>query len=634
MCTAKNQFHSLVFADVSSNEHQILREIFQDECAISTVKLLQLAHQEHKRKGLFETGFLVFSPTSFSSVEKAPEAARILYFPFLEQLDLRKLKNQNGGQWLVAQEVLSPNNTLREWSYVYMTPGRIANQNDVYQEMASLIFSPLNQYVLISSNNLVMRGGLGSPLPAEFLAPLTIKQWQLVPLNNGYALHIPSISPSLPFSPELKELHADVRSTYKSLTNTVADPVDVVSGAFYVDELDLNLPGSFPLEIRRNYNSQNPVVGDFGCGWKLNLNPYLVEQDGKLYAAEADGTVIAYRQNQSRWEVLPEDNPDLCNFSKRGIGGTANPYHAYIENNVLYGTDGSKRFFEDGLLKKWIDCVGNTLTFSYKQGRLKEIESSNGDYCGLYYNHEGKISEIYSRDGRRITYDYDSRGDLVRVTLPNQAVIFYKYDKDHRITKETKPHGIVLENVYQDGKVKQQFSPMGPRQEMVVTATFDYQEGLTTVTDAAGARTTYKIFQKQIYKIIDPEGHETLQSWFIDAHTWFDPETESLVTWDQPGGWTRSLKSSTDKRGLVTSYLYDLQGNPSQIEITGDDLTGSGEKRMAKTAAYNAQNLCSLEETLNYKTVTIYDSRFTYLPKRIEKYCSDILLSYIESRIQ
>ena len=89
----------------------------------------------------------------------------------------------------------------------------------------------------------------------------------------------------------------------------------------------------------------------------------------------------------------------------------------------LYGADGSKRFFERWLLEKWVDARGNILSFSYKNEQLSRIESSNGDFCGIHYNHEGNISEIYAKDGRRISYDYNSQGDLVKVTLPNTAVL-------------------------------------------------------------------------------------------------------------------------------------------------------------------------------------------------------------------
>ena len=277
----------------------------------------------------------------------------------------------------------------------------------------------------------------------------------------------------------------------------------------------------------------------------MSLNPFLIEQDGKRFAAEADGTVIVYSYNKknSRWEVFPEDNPELSNFSRNGIGGISNPFHAYIENDILYGTDGSKRFFEEGLLKKWMDATGNTLTFSYDKDQLSRIESSNGDFCGLHYNHECNISEIYAKDGRRISYAYNSQGDLVKVTLPNTAVMTYDYDRSHRVIRETKPSGKVIENIYDDqGRVKKQKSPMGLSQEMIVTATFDYQDGLTTVTDAGGGKTTYKIFQKQIYKTTDPLGYQTLQSWFIDENSWFDPETEKVTEWNQKGGGCKKPK--------------------------------------------------------------------------------------------
>ena len=457
---------------------------------------------------------------------------------------------------------------------------------------------------------------------------------------SRYTLQVPppSSNPTLPSPPApfpssgTTQYSSDVRSEHKSLFSYVSDPVDVVTGAFYIDEVDLVLPGPFPLEIRRNYNSQNPLIGDLGVGWKLSLNPHLVKQDGKLYAAESDGTVIAYRYNceTSRYEVFPEDNPDLFNFNQNGVGSTSNPFHAYIENDILYGSDGSKRIFEDGLLRKWINNRGSVLAFSYIEGKLSRIESSNGDFCGIHYNHEGNISEIYAKDGRRISYSYDSRGDLIKVTLPNTAVVSYDYDNSHRIIRETKPHGNVLENIYRGGKVEKQRSPMGPGQTLIITATFDYRDGLTLVTDPNEGKTTYKIFQKQIYKIIDPLGHETLQSWFIDEESWFDAIKEKVVEWKEPGGALRCLKSSTDRRGLTTDYRYDRRGNPVEIGLHGQDLTGSGESRIIKKFGYNDRDLCIKEEVLEQKTLTTYDTTFPFLPKRIESYSDGAPISYVD----
>jgi RHS repeat-associated protein len=648
MHTARTGFEALSLIDVSSNEHQILREVFKDDYAVSTVKLLQLAHLEQQKQGLEGEGFLTLTPASFEAANKNPEAAQNQYFSNLKDFTLSDLKTVSPWQWNMLQTLMDPNQPWSSWTYAYMTPGLVNSLDGTRNEMGTIIISPHAWYALISINDIVTNGGLGRPLPSYYLTPGTIGNWDLVPTassyTSGYALQVPTrpnfsdtqthaFSATEKSTPGTKNWISDVRASLKNGWNFVEDPIDVVSGAFFIDEIDLILPGSFPLTIRRNYNSQNPLIGDLGCGWKLSLNPFLVDQDGKRFAAELDGTVIVYSYDRqsNRWEVFPEENPELSNFNQQGIGSSASPFHSYIENDVLYGADGSKRSYKDGLLQQWVDVRGNTLAFSYKDDRLSRIESSNGDFCGVHYNHEGNISEIYAKDGRRISYDYNSQGDLVKVTLPNTGIITYEYDRAHRVIRETKPHGKVLENVYDDeGRVKEQRSPMGPQQEMIKTATFDYAEGITTVTDAGGGETTYKIFNKQIYKVTDPLGYSTFQSWFIDEKSWFDPETEQIVEWDQKGGFIRSLKATTDKRGLTTYYLYDGQGNPEVTGLKGEDLTGSGESTIEKKLAYNDRNLCVKEEVCGQKTITTYDSTFPYLPKRVEKYSGNTLLSYVD----
>ncbi len=645
--SALRSLESLIMVDTSSNEHQILLDIFGVKEAISTVKLLQLANREQQKKGLSEPGFLILTPLNMTAAENTPEAAQSLYFSQLTDLDLRQVRAASCGQWDFTKKSLTQDSEFDQYAYAYMTPNLIGSQKGFYQEMGTLIVHPLVQGGLLSSNKLITNGGLGSPLPTYYFAPSTIQNWQLIPSNYSnqlsYTLFVPPV-PNLTVPPPLLsseqnrfskgtyQLSSDVRSEHKSILSYVADPIDVVTGAFYIDEVDLIFPGPFPLEIRRNYNSQNPLIGDLGVGWKLSLNPFLIKQDEKLYAAESDGTMIAYTYNQatSRWEVLPESNPDLYNFTQNGIGSTSNPFHAYIENNILYGSDGSKRIFEEGLLKQWINHKGNILEFTYTNDTLSRIESSNGDFFGLIYNHEGKISEIYAKDGRRISYHYNFQGDLVQVVLPNSAIITYVYDHSHRIIRETKPHGKVLENIYKEGKVIEQRSPMGLGQTMITTASFDYDENVTTVTDAGDGKTIYRIFQNQIYKIIDPLGHETHQAWFVDEESWFDPITEKMMQWKEKGGAVRCLKSSTDKRGLTTYYRYDSRGNPIEIGLIGNDLTGSGESLITKKVAYNDRDLCIQEEVFSQITNTTYDTHFPYLAKRIERYSDSTLIAYID----
>ena len=506
---ASQQYQDLITVDMSSNEHQILREIFNDPYAISTVKLLQLAEKNHQMNNLSGAGFLQLSPTTFSAIDKAPDLAQFQYFPQLKNFDINQIIKISPEHWAAVNSKLT-NSSLSNFSYAYMTPGPVSNQDGSSSTMGTLILGPNGTAALISSSNLLYNGGFGSSLANSLLSTKPISEWSLVPNYSSYSLAINSFASSVPkqdpgqsliqpdlhskrydftfnpspqFStaPEVTKLQPDTRLGFKPIWNAVADPVDVVTGAFYVDEVDLTLPGSFPLTIRRNYNSQNPIQSIFGCGWKLSLNPFLVEQEGKLYAAEADGTVIVYRPNSdgTRWIVTPEDNPDLTN----GRGNLTNPFQAYIENNILYSSNGSERVFENGLLQTWTNASGTALTFLYDQQQLTRIESSTGAYCGFHYTPEGRISEIYSQDGRRINYTYDSQGDIRTVTLPNGAdsASMNTTDSIRLFARQNHMEGC-WRIVITDGKVTQQFSPMGQNQTMIETATFEYQDGFSKVT--------------------------------------------------------------------------------------------------------------------------------------------------------
>ncbi|MBM3207413.1 MAG: hypothetical protein FJZ57_02250, partial [Chlamydiae bacterium] len=674
--TALRQYHTMHTVDQSSNEHQTLREIFNDPFAISTVKLLQLAYATHKKNGYQDDGFMAITSSNLAIIEQ--------------------VKQQSPIQWQATTDVLTADGDISSWAYAYMTPGLISSLDGTHSEIGALILHPHLQYSLLSSKSLVLNGGIGSPLstdycsgswspstenttnfelsaptlfptptwttpswatsdsipisnigssvPSEYFTSSSIKDWQMTPIHTDHIrsveLQIPSLFP-LPHLLSLSDTKTtsaidtstwrdDVRSFYKTVINQVADPVDVVTGAFYIDETDLIFSGPISHAIRRNYNSQNPLLTEMGYGWKININPFLVDQNGKLFAAELDGTIIVYSYNpdSSRWEPNAEDNPELTNLTKLGIGAVS-PFHSYIKDNVLYGADGSQRFFEGGILKKWTNAQGRYLLFFYDNKKLSKIESCTGDSCNISYIPEGKIKGIYAKDGRHVTYQYNAQGDLVRVTLPSGADIVYEYDRSHRIIRETKPYGNVIENIYDDhGRVVEQRSPVGANQTMIRAATFTYSDGETTVTDGEGGSTQYKIYNKQIYKVTDPFGATTLQAWFLDSSSWFDPETEQILPYHGEGSFKRSLKWTRDKRGLKTSYLYDKKGNPTSITIEGDDLTGSLEKVVSKKISYNDNNLPVAEEIFHHKTVTCYDTTFRYLPKNIQSYSDGTLISY------
>ena len=224
----------------------------------------------------------------------------------------------------------------------------------------------------------------------------------------------------------------------------VMDPVNPVTGEFYIDATDLHLPGPMPLQIRRNYSSQNLAENEFSYGWQINCEPYLMVNSNMtvIYATEMDGSVVAYGKQgtNSLWQPTPGLNPMLNNSSQAGL---ANMFNArLVSSNVsgvttyyLTGPDKSVRIFPTmtfsnstqlvirrPFLSEWKDNRGNKYTFSYgiaKEfpdfGKLVRIESSNGNFIGFDYDVFGHITQAFTRDGRRVWYDYDGYGDLANV---------------------------------------------------------------------------------------------------------------------------------------------------------------------------------------------------------------------------
>ena len=583
---ATRQFSVLSLTNRSSNEHQVIRDIFQDPSPISTVALLRETHLKH-----------------LLNEENAPiQIARAENIKELTQ------------QWKGFLDVLVSDPA----GYSYLTPYGISGT------VGALVIAPGAYMALIDSEKM-MRGGIGQYVDQDIWSSCADK----IGFNERHSyLYGPIESIDQDNISTSTDPKSDIRQLRKTVLQEVGDPVDIVSGAFYVDEVDLPTPGNFPIQICRNYNSQNPYLAHLGYGWKLSLNPDLVENEGKLFAAEADGTMVCYRYNikTDRYEVHPDDNPGLYNFNQCGVGSVSSLFHSYIKGNELHGADGSVRIFKDNKLIRWIDPGGEVLTFSYDDEKLVYVESSSNNSIRIYYNNQGFIKQISTYDGRDVFYDYSAIGDLIRVTHPNGSVTVYEYDHQHQIVREKNPEGACVENVYdQEGRVVEQRSPNGPEQSMAVTATFEYQEDQTIVKDGNQGATLYKLFNRQIYQIIDPLGAITYQSWFVDHDTYFDAKEEQILTWEGEGGYPRSLKSFVDKRGLETSYLYDTHGNPTQITLNGQDIP-----KCTKTFVYNEHHLCIAETIGKQTTQTIYDKTFLFLPAKVESFHKDKTLSVDE----
>jgi len=438
------------------------------------------------------------------------------------------------------------------------------------------------------------------------------------------------------------------------LGGRVADPVDVVSGYFYVDSMDLALPGPMPVVARRNYSSQNVFPSQFGYSWKLNYFPYLVfvtNQSGavSIRATEADGSTFDCVTNTpgagtNIWVATAAANPGAAHNNNEGGKNQNLLFGTRIEQVVTNGQTYYYQRYPDGALKtyrvrndfglisasnslprirpyleKWQDNRGNSLTFTYgtstnkaDYGEIYRIDSSAGMYLGFNYDEAGRVVEAYSGDGRRLYYEYDKYGDLVTVTLPDASQIKYEYqhyqftytitngavittntatDSRHLLVREIKPDGRLLVNEY-DGerRVVKQYATAGQDLRLIHNATFVYSNNFY-FTNAFSNSINGTTF---VIDVFNNTNRYEYTNGLLTKIT--DPLGYSLVqdwywTNTTAGSYTKALKSKTDKRGLTTTFLYDTNGNVVTNIISGTDLTGNGTTNAVITATYTNGNV-------------------------------------------
>ncbi len=647
-----NMFRSV---NASALEHEIINRFFQQKDSISSVRLLQIASDRVATGG---------DPmVQINSVNYDAESDKLYGGVPLKDIDPLFWPVIPGGLWSQAD-------LLSAW----VTPGNITTDSEAYSGMGALIFS-VNGYVSapIAFNR---NGGHGEPIgwpfseanfpytslsnngdnfyfkidgvyvkvdaisrakQGEFIDHVSGGQADIPPVDWSYLQRVAGKYNYILTGNEATDKAAllefvRANGSVSPLTgvvnfkNLISDPVDVVTGEFYLDTVDLSLPGPMPLNLRRNYRSQNLGDSEFGRGWAMTYAPSLTvsPDESRIYAGEMDGSVVVYAkqedgQGNTWWQPLAEDNPTLNNARARGIG-TSNRFLNLIErfedeeenvSYVLIAGDGSTRLFEHqtfeygGLivshpfLKEWTDAVGNKLKFEYGSndegsdyGKVCKIVASNGNFLGFYYDSIGHITEAYTGDGRWVSYQYDQYGDLRKVLLPDGGEHRYDYLHEeysfnggdvaystHLLNRETKPEGRVLENVYDsERRVVQQRARVGENEDFVVNATLVYhhvssaeepKEGYTEVSDAYNRMTLYEYSDGLIFRVTDPlENSEEFEYYEVDDVS--------------PGAYPRSLKSYLSKSGLLRECEYDEYGNLVRDTIAGD-LKGDGTLSSAET---------------------------------------------------
>ncbi len=316
---------------------------------------------------------------------------------------------------------------------------------------------------------------------------------------------------------------------------SIGDPVNAITGNFYVTATDLILPGrGLNLEITRHYNSLDRTGGVLGPGWRLSHETLLCSSEKRqITVVYPDGHTATF--THPRRDGLYRSPVGINDTLRAHPDGTFSLQH---KNGPCY------HYRSDGKLQSITDNRGNETRVTYNQhSQIKTLEAPGGR-CAHFYYHRGRLTEIKDESGRVITYSYGDNHRLQQVKLPDGGTITYTlsnlgirnitdqegntfvrnhYDAHHRIIKQEIPCSDTLHLMYDDLKWKNNFTwrPSG----------------------------------------VDHE-YRYNRHWLLTQKTYPDGTYESC-TYDTRG----NPASYTDRNGHTTWFKYDHRDNLAQKHL-------------------------------------------------------------------
>ncbi|KYF80963.1 hypothetical protein BE17_04205 [Sorangium cellulosum] len=226
------------------------------------------------------------------------------------------------------------------------------------------------------------------------------------------------------------------------------DPVDPISGrAYTVATVDLALPGTIPLVIKRSYSSAllDQDCG-LGFGWTHSLAWHIEERRRGLRVLEPHAARTELPKG-----IAPGESARLpCGVLTRYPWG------------YTLAANGLARVFAEQhgscwFLSQILDANDNRIELFYEAGRLVQILDSVGRIVRVRRLHDGHIAAFEVKNaaaqGRweaRRRYTVDARGDLVQAIDAEGHAHQFAYDEEHRLVRREEPGGLVVEFRYGD----------------------------------------------------------------------------------------------------------------------------------------------------------------------------------------
>ncbi len=333
----------------------------------------------------------------------------------------------------------------------------------------------------------------------------------------------------------------------RSSSEYSADPVNLNTGNFILDNHDIEIPGFQPFVLGRFYNSMDASTGMLGDNWTTSFEVRFFPQKDPLHPNES----VVIREDgreESFWTADGGVYVSSGNTSELRRTEDGYAYQTLEGNRYLFDKAGKYVRFEN------THHLGFDLI--YKDGLLARVEKDTGEYFAFSYGEDGLLSQVEDPEGRTCQYQY-SGGHLSKVVLPDGNAYEYFYHPSGKICRVLNPRKVdAVETEYDD-----KFRVTYQRFADGTTNRFAYNdmERSVTMTERNGSESIH----------YHDEKYQNVRNVF--------PDGEERFTYNELG-----LKTSVvDKRGNTTHFQYDNKGNVTEILLPDHTKVA---------ATYNQQN--------------------------------------------
>ncbi|MEU2576803.1 putative T7SS-secreted protein [Streptomyces anulatus] len=270
----------------------------------------------------------------------------------------------------------------------------------------------------------------------------------------------PEEPPPKPLGPAREQTQdpAEPSRTERAPEQDPSDPVDMATGAMYLPQTDLVLPGTLPLVFRRRVASDYRAGRWFGPSWSSTADQRLeIDSEGVIFVSE-DGLLLSYPHPAPGVPVLPSHGPRWpLDRDTSGDYTISDPESGRVRHFVTLD-DGT-----EALLAQLDDRNGNWIAFEYdpsgapasivhhggyhlklttESGRITALHLLGGSHDGgdqqiLRYGYtDGHLTEVTNSSGLPLRFTYDERGRVTSWTDSNDSTYRYAYDERDRCIAE------------------------------------------------------------------------------------------------------------------------------------------------------------------------------------------------------